>query len=66
MHDFVLMFGSVQPEDVERLCFAFVLYCAAKLKGRKEEGSGLRLWEILKGCKLKWVMLVMTLLFVVE
>ena len=52
-------FESLQPEDVERLCFAFVLYCAAKLKGMKEESSGVRLWKILEGCKLKWVMLLL-------
>ncbi|KAF0897063.1 hypothetical protein E2562_032386 [Oryza meyeriana var. granulata] len=45
-------FGSRSPEDVEKLCFAFVLYCASKLKETKV-GSGVRLWEILKGCKLK-------------
>ncbi|VAI05121.1 unnamed protein product [Triticum turgidum subsp. durum] len=47
-------FGSKSPEDVERLCFAFVLYCVAKLKGKgmKEESSRVRLWKILEGCKL--------------
>ncbi|OEL31361.1 Retinoblastoma-related protein 1 [Dichanthelium oligosanthes] len=48
--------GGRSAKDAERLCFAFVLYCAVKLKGRKD-GSGVRLSEILKGCKLKWVML---------
>lgn len=48
--------GPLQAKEAERLCFAFVLYCAVKLKGRKE-GSGVRLCEILKSCKLKWVML---------
>ncbi|XBH55999.1 hypothetical protein VPH35_077936 [Triticum aestivum] len=49
-------FGSKSPEDVERLCFAFVLYCVAKLKGKgmKEESSRVRLWKILEGCKLKY------------
>jgi len=47
-------FGSKSPEDVERLCYAFVLYCAAKLKGTKEESSRVRLWKILEGCKLKY------------
>ena len=42
---------------MERLCYAFVLYCAAKLKGMKEESSRVRLWKILEGCNLKWVML---------
>ncbi|XP_062183024.1 retinoblastoma-related protein 1-like [Phragmites australis] len=46
-------FGSRSREDAERLCLAFVLYCAARLKGRKE-GSGVRLCEILKGCKLEY------------
>ncbi|KAL6654159.1 hypothetical protein ACP70R_007624 [Stipagrostis hirtigluma subsp. patula] len=46
-------FGSRSPEDAERLCFAFVLYCAAKLKGRKESAA-VRLCEILKGCKIKY------------
>uniref|UniRef100_A0A0A9A5C4 RRB1 n=1 Tax=Arundo donax TaxID=35708 RepID=A0A0A9A5C4_ARUDO len=46
-------FGSRSHEDAQRLCLAFVLYCAAKLKGRKE-GSGVKLCEILKGCKLKY------------
>ncbi|XP_015698098.1 retinoblastoma-related protein 2 isoform X2 [Oryza brachyantha] len=45
-------FGSRSPGDVEKLCFAFVLYCASKLKEAKA-GSRVRLWEILKGCKLK-------------
>ncbi|KAM0863929.1 hypothetical protein ACQ4PT_044256 [Festuca glaucescens] len=47
-------FGSKSPQDVERLCFAFVLYCAARLKGMKEESSRVRLWKILEGCKLKY------------
>uniref|UniRef100_A0ACD5WYE8 Uncharacterized protein n=2 Tax=Avena sativa TaxID=4498 RepID=A0ACD5WYE8_AVESA len=47
-------FGRKSPEDVERLCFAFVLYCAAKLKGVKEESSRVRLWKILEGCKFKY------------
>uniref|UniRef100_A0A0D9XSP1 Retinoblastoma-associated protein A-box domain-containing protein n=1 Tax=Leersia perrieri TaxID=77586 RepID=A0A0D9XSP1_9ORYZ len=46
-------FGSRSPEDVEKLCFAFVLYCASKLNEAKAGSSGVRLWEILKGCKLK-------------
>ncbi|KAL6890246.1 hypothetical protein ACP4OV_009009 [Aristida adscensionis] len=46
-------FGSRSPEEAERLCVAFLLYCAAKLKGRKG-GSGGRLCEILKGCKIKY------------
>ncbi|XP_044981404.1 retinoblastoma-related protein 2-like isoform X3 [Hordeum vulgare subsp. vulgare] len=50
------LFGSKSPEDVERLCFAFVLYCVAKLKGKgmKEESSRVRLWKILEGCKLNY------------
>lgn len=52
-----LKFGFLQPEDAEKLCFAFVLYCVSKLKETKAGSSGVRLWEILKGCKLKWVML---------
>nr|CAB3491683.1 unnamed protein product [Digitaria exilis] len=44
--------GGRSAKDAERLCFAFVLYCAVKLKGRKE-GCGVRLFDILKGCKLK-------------
>ncbi|CAM0873627.1 unnamed protein product [Alopecurus aequalis] len=47
-------FGSKSPEDVERLCYAFVLYCATKLKRMKEESSRVRLWKILEGCKLKY------------
>ncbi|KAM0856752.1 hypothetical protein ACQ4PT_048910 [Festuca glaucescens] len=47
-------FGSKSPQDVERLCFAFVLYCAARLKGMKQESSRVRLWKILEGCKLKY------------
>ncbi|GJN25460.1 hypothetical protein PR202_gb13289 [Eleusine coracana subsp. coracana] len=43
----------LQQDDAVRLFLAFVLYCAAKLKGRKE-GSGVRLCEILNGCKLKY------------
>ncbi|KAK3120382.1 hypothetical protein QOZ80_9AG0686630 [Eleusine coracana subsp. coracana] len=46
-------FASRSQEDAVRLFLAFVLYCAAKLKGRKE-GSGVRLCEILNGCKLKY------------
>jgi hypothetical protein len=59
--------GSLQPEDVERLCFAFVLYCVAKLKGKgmKEESSRVRLWKILEGCKLKCVMSVMMVVILV-
>uniref|UniRef100_A0A0E0MFZ7 Retinoblastoma-associated protein A-box domain-containing protein n=1 Tax=Oryza punctata TaxID=4537 RepID=A0A0E0MFZ7_ORYPU len=49
-----LKFGFLQPEDAEKLCFAFVLYCASKLKEKKAGSSGVRLWEILKGCKLKY------------
>ncbi|CAO2144326.1 unnamed protein product [Urochloa humidicola] len=45
--------GGRSAKDAERLCFAFVLYCAVKLKGRKE-GSGVRLCEILTDCKLKY------------
>ncbi|KAG8089914.1 hypothetical protein GUJ93_ZPchr0011g27799 [Zizania palustris] len=45
-------FGSRSREDVEKLCFAFVLYCATKLKETKE-GSSVMLWQILKACKLK-------------
>ncbi|KAF8694203.1 hypothetical protein HU200_038330 [Digitaria exilis] len=44
--------GGRSAKDAERLCFAFVLYCAVKLKGRKEV-CGVRLFDILKGCKLK-------------
>ncbi|XP_047090957.1 retinoblastoma-related protein 2-like isoform X2 [Lolium rigidum] len=47
-------FGSKSPQDVERLCFAFVLYCAARLKGMKEESSRVRLWKILEGCNLNY------------
>lgn len=47
-------FGSKSPEDAEKLCFAFVLYCVSKLKETKAGSSGVRLWEILKGCKLKY------------
>jgi hypothetical protein len=47
----------LQLQDVERLSFAFVLYCAARLNGMKEDSSRVRLWKILEGCKLKWVML---------
>ncbi|KAJ1275719.1 hypothetical protein BS78_05G157600 [Paspalum vaginatum] len=47
-------FGRRSAEDAQRLCFAFLLYCAAKLKGRKEGGPGVRLCEILNGCKLKY------------
>ncbi|XP_051187409.1 retinoblastoma-related protein 2-like isoform X1 [Lolium perenne] len=47
-------FGSKSPQDVERLCFAFVLYCAARLKGMKEGSSRVRLWKILEGCNLNY------------
>lgn len=47
-------FGSKSPQDVESLCFAFVLYCAARLKGMKEESSRVRLWKILEGCNLNY------------
>ncbi|TVU24646.1 hypothetical protein EJB05_27095 [Eragrostis curvula] len=46
-------FASKSQDDAVRLFLAFVLYCAEKLKGRKE-GSGVKLCEILKGCKLKY------------
>jgi hypothetical protein len=59
-------FGSLQPQDVESLCFAFVLYCAARLKGMKEESSRVRLWKILEGCNLKCVMLYMLIVIVVN
>jgi hypothetical protein len=58
--------GSLQPQDVERLCFAFVLYCAARLKGMKEGSSRVRLWKILEGCNLKCVMLYMLIVIVVN
>ncbi|KAK1601032.1 hypothetical protein QYE76_007809 [Lolium multiflorum] len=47
-------FGSKSPQDVERLCFAFVLYYAARLKGMKEGSSRVRLWKILEGCNLNY------------